>query len=140
MEKLYEIRDILCEELEKTAKNGELSTGELDIVHKITDTIKNIDKICAMEEDGGYSMESSYRDGMNGNSFARGRNGRYSRGGMWEARGDYARGNSYGRGRGRYSTDGEIDNLVHQMGEMMPNLDGTQREAVEKAMRMLREA
>lgn len=84
------LRNTLCNELEEFANKGELNTGDLDVIHKLTDTIKNTYKI-EMYEDGGYS-----------------------RGGEWEAdmRGSYNRGNSYAnRGqhyvRGHYSRDGE---------------------------------
>ena len=76
---MYDLRDMLCEELDEIARKGELGTGDLEIVHKLTDTIKNIDKIETLEE-GDYS-------------------GRYSRGGDWDAdmRGTYGRGSSYAR-------------------------------------------
>ena len=69
-------------------RKGELGAGDLELAHKLTDTIKNIDKICALEEDGGYSEA-----------------------GDWEGRGSYNRGSSYAnRGkhyvRGHYSRDG----------------------------------
>ena len=58
MDKLYKIKDALWNELEKseTAKSGELKGGELEAIHKLTDTIKNIDKICMLEDEGGYSQ------------------------------------------------------------------------------------
>ena len=82
MHKMYELRDMLMEELEKCTDKGELSAGSLDIVDKLTRSIKSIDTILAME-DAGYSNDDySYR----GYSYARGRRnarrdsmGRYSR-------------------------------------------------------------
>lgn len=90
MKALYDLRDKLCEELEEVAQKQELSMGDLDTVHKLTDTIKNIDKICMMDEGGGYSQA-----------------------GDWEARGRFGR-NSYDDGdayamdgmRGGYSREG----------------------------------
>ena len=76
MHKLIEIKDMLMEELEKCANKGELSAGSLDIVDKLTHSIKSIDTILAME-DAGYSYDDY--------SYGRGRNarrdsmGRYSR-------------------------------------------------------------
>ena len=85
---MHELKEKLCEELEEIARKPEMSAGDLEAVHKLTDTIKNIDKIEMLEEDS-----------------------EYSRAGDWEAdmRGSYGRGNSY-RGRkrdsmGRYSRD-----------------------------------
>ena len=64
--------------------------NSLDIIHKMTDTIKNIDKIEMLEESG-YSE----------NSYGRG----YSRdGGEWRAEGSYNDGNSY-RGASSYEGD-----------------------------------
>lgn len=83
---MHELKEKLCEELKEIARKGELGAGDLEIVHKLTDTIKNLDKIEMLEEHGDYS-----------------------RAGDWEAdmRGTYGRGSSY-RGRkrdsmGRYS-------------------------------------
>ena len=72
----YDLKDMLCRELEQVANKGELSAGELDVVDKLTHSIKSIETIMAME-DSGYS-----NDGMqSGNSYARKRDsrGRYSR-------------------------------------------------------------
>lgn len=82
MHKLYELKDMLMEELEKCTDKGELSAGSLDIVDKLTHSIKSIDTIIAME-DAGYSND--------GYSYARGRRnarrdsmGRYSRDYMYD--------------------------------------------------------
>ena len=56
MEYMYELKEKLCDELEEIANKGELGAGDLEIIHKLTDTIKNIDKIGMLEEDGGYSQ------------------------------------------------------------------------------------
>ena len=77
MEYMYELKEKLCKELEEIARKGELGAGDLEIVHKLTDTIKNLDKI-EMLEDGGYSQT-----------------------GDWEGRGSYARGSSYAN-RGKH--------------------------------------
>ena len=87
MEYMYELKEKLCDELDEIARKPEMGAGDLEIIHKLTDTIKNIDKIEMMKEDGGYSQV-----------------------GDWEIEGRaYNRGNSY-RGRkrdsmGRYSRD-----------------------------------
>lgn len=132
--KLYELRDILCEELDKIAPKGELSAGELETAHKLTATIKNIDKIMMFEEDG-YSRDGEWTAMGNynrGNSY-RGRDsmGRYSR--------TYDGGNSY---RGRYSRADEMEHIETKMREMLNggNLTTAQRDAVSRAMEMLREA
>ena len=53
MEKMHELREMLCAELDKVAKRGELSAGSLDVVDKLTHSIKSIDTIMAMK--GEYS-------------------------------------------------------------------------------------
>ena len=120
MHKMEELKEMLCEELDKITKKGELSAGSLDVVDKLTHSIKSIDTIIAME-DAGYSNESGY-------SYARGRGrnarrdsmGRYSRDMMDSS---YERGgnrggrsnNSYARG---YSRDDAMEELVDQLREM----------------------
>ena len=47
---MYELRNMLCDELDELARKGDLGAGDLEIAHKLTDTIKNIDKIEMMED------------------------------------------------------------------------------------------
>ena len=96
MDKMEELKKVLCDELDEIAKKGKLTAGDLDTVDKLTHSIKSIETIMSM---GGYSGENygasyargnrggsydnmSYRDGMGGGSYARRRDrrGRYSRG------------------------------------------------------------
>ena len=110
MHELHELKEMLCDELDKITKKGELSAGSLDAVDKLTHSIKSIDTIIAME---GYSED----DMMNnrGGSYARGRKrdsmGRYSRD-------NYVRG-SYNRGG--YSRDEEMENLKMELHEILEN-------------------
>lgn len=46
------LKETLCDELERISARGELSRSDLEIVHKLTDTIKNLLKIEALESDG----------------------------------------------------------------------------------------
>lgn len=127
MKEYYEIKEMLCKELKEYAHKGELSAGSLDVIHKLTDTIKNLDKI-EMLEAGEYYDEGSYDDG---GSYARGRGrnakrdrmGRYSRDGEG---GGYGRGNSYARGGGygrddgiMYSRDDGKEQIIRDVREMM---------------------
>lgn len=59
MKELFGIREMLCDELSEYAGKQEMGTGELDVIHKLTASIKNIDKI-AMFESGGYSRDDGY--------------------------------------------------------------------------------
>lgn len=51
MKYLHELKEKLCEELQEIAEKQDLSAGDLEAVHKLTDTIKNIDKIEMLEAD-----------------------------------------------------------------------------------------
>lgn len=117
MDGLYELKEMLCKELEEYGKKGELTAGSLEIVDKLAHAVKNLCKIIEAaeeEEEMGYSERGgSYRG-----SYARG--GNQGGGGQGGGRGGRSsnRGGSYaspGRGRGsnarrdsmgRYSSDG----------------------------------
>lgn len=90
MHALHELKDMLCAELEEYGKKGELSAGSLDIVDKLSHTIKNLDKIIEKYEDGEYSNRGmSYR----GRSYDDGymyRGGSYARNRMRDSRGRYS--------------------------------------------------
>ena len=140
MKHLEKLKDALCEELDKFGKSGDITVNSLEKIHKLTDTIKNIDKIMMLEEDGGYS-EGYVGDGMMyGNSYARGRKyakrdsmGRYSRDGGYSEEDDYSE-RRMGRG---YSRDEASDHLMRQLGSMMEDADPKQREILKKCMREL---
>lgn len=55
MKALHDLKRMLHEELEELSHKSDLSAGDLEMVHKLTDTIKNIDKICMLEDGGEYS-------------------------------------------------------------------------------------
>ena len=42
---MYDLRNMLCEELDELARKGDLGAGDLEIAHKLTDTIKNIEHL-----------------------------------------------------------------------------------------------
>lgn len=115
---MYDLRNMLCDELDELARKGELGAGDLEIAHKLTATIKNIDKI-EMMEDGGYSRDGDWQAGMRG---------AYDRD-MSNAR----RGTHYVRGH--YSRDGGIDNMKRQLQEMLDNADDESiRRAIQRCM------
>lgn len=88
MHKLYELKDMLCKELEKYGSKNELTAGSLDVVDKLAHAVKNIDKILEAD-DGEYSGDSMPYMRNTNRSYARGRGqnarrdamGRYSRDG-----------------------------------------------------------
>ena len=115
---MYDLRNMLCDELDELARKGELGAGDLEIAHKLTATIKNIDKI-EMMEDVGYSRDGDWQSSMRG---------AYDRD-MSNAR----RGTHYVRGH--YSRDGGIDNMKHQLQEMLDNADDESiRRAIQRCM------
>ena len=59
---MKEIKNMLCDELDDIAKHGELTPQTLDMIDKLTHSIKSIDTIEAMKESG-YS-ERRGRDRM----------------------------------------------------------------------------
>lgn len=125
---LYDLREMLCEELDeynRDAKNG-LNERALDTVHKLTDTIKNIDKIM-MLEDGDYSRTGEWEANMRG-SYGRTEN--YNRGNSYANRGrHYVRGH-YSRGDGRERMISDIEN-------MMQDATGAERDAYKRALDIL---
>lgn len=95
MHELYELKDMLCEELKEYGEKGELTAGTLDVVDKLAHTIKNLDKIIEEYDEQEYSNAyndmggRSYRQG--GRSYARGRrNARRDSMGRYSSRGGYS--------------------------------------------------
>ena len=162
MHYMHDLKDLLCAELEdyaeKGKKSGKMSMGDLETVHKLTDTVKNIMKIDVLKEEAGYSEDghymgegriygTSYDDGMHregGYSYARGRRyakrdsmGRYSRDdGM-----SYARDGRMGGMRGGYSRDDGKEYMMEQLEEMMEQAQNpAEKEALRRCMDALKRA
>lgn len=110
MHKLYDLKTMLCEELEEYGSKGKLDVGSLDVVDKLAHAVKNIDKIIEAKEDEGYSGDMMSYDG--GMSYE-GR-GRLYRGGRSYARG---RRNARRDSMGRYS--GAEDDFMMELKELM---------------------
>lgn len=135
MKHLEELKETIKRELEKFAKQGDVSVNTLEKIHKLSDTYKNLCKIEALED-----SESGYSEEMYGSSYARGRRyakrdsmGRYSRDGGYSEDDDYSE-RRMGRG---YSRDEATDHLMRQLGNMMEDADPKQRETLKKWMREL---
>ena len=134
MEYMHELKDMLCEELEKVVQQGELTPGSLDVVQKLTHSLKSIEAIIAMEEE--YSNEGSYAN--MGNAYYRG--GSY-RGGSY-AGGSYRGGQSraysrrgYMRGRSR---DDDASKMVEKLERMMEQTsDPSVKQAIQQAVESL---
>ncbi len=157
MHYMHDLKDLLCAELEdfaeKGKKSGKMSMGDLETVHKLTDTVKNIMKIDVLKEEAGYSEDghymgegriygTSYDDGMHregGYSYARGR--RYAKRDSMDR---YSRddGMMYrGSMRGGYSRDDAKSYMIEQIEEMMETAEKpTEKEALRRCMDALKRA
>jgi hypothetical protein len=144
MEYIEKIKKMLCKELDEYAMKGKISGADLDMIWKLTDTVKNLDKIEMLEDGDSYNGYSEMRESpyMGGSSYARGR-GRYAK---RDSMGRYSSegGSSYDdyseRMDRRYSRDDAKDHLLDKMGEMMSSADEEQREILKDAMRKIERA
>ena len=136
MKALYELKEKFEMELEELARKGELGAGDLELAHKLTDTIKNIDKICALEEDGGY-YEAGDWEGRG--SYNRGSS--YANRGKHSVRGHYSRDGYSNRGSSResgYSRHDAKEQMMAQLEDMMGSVSNErEREAIRRCMEQL---
>ena len=160
MHYMEDLKDLLCAELEdyaeKGKKSGKMSMGDLDSIHKLTDTVKNILKIDMLEGETGYSEDGYYMgegriygtsyDGYDrGTSYARGR-GRYAKRdsmGRYSSRGmSYDDDMSYARGGRRgYSRDDGKAYMMEQLEDMMEDAEKpAEKEALRRCMEALKRA
>ncbi len=148
MHEIYELKEMLCRELEEYGRKGEMTAGTLDIVDKLAHAVKNLGKIVEMAEEDGYSEAGggSYRQGQGGgggNRYSRdgGGNRRYNREGY--GGGSYARGRSRNTnrdGRGRYSggvydysmAEDGMEDIVTELREMAQELPEEKKREVMK--------
>lgn len=123
MKEMKELKRKLMDELKEYSGKAGMRGGDLETIWKLTDTIKNIDKICMLEE-GEYSMDGYSNTG-----------GGYSRGGRWEAGGEYGMDDYSGRRRrdsmGRYTRDGG-DMREHMMRMVNQMRDPEDKEAMRR--------
>ena len=156
MHYMHDLKDLLCAELEdyaeKGKKSGKMSMGDLDSIHKLTDTVKNILKIDMLEDETGYSEDgaymgegriygTSYDDGMRrvgGYSYARGR-GRYAK---RDSMGRYSRDDGYIRRNGRGMRDGysREEGKAYMMEQLEDMMEDAEKPAEKEALRRCMEA
>lgn len=127
MHELYDLKDQLMDELKEYGKKGELSAVSLDVMDKLTHTIKNLCKIIEEYEDQGYSGTD---------------NRRYSRSEYDGSMRSYAR---QGRGRnarrdsmGRYSGNGysyDNDEMIEQLNALMMEAPEEVRKDIQKVIK-----
>lgn len=153
MKKLYELKEKLFDELDEVAGKPEMGAGDLEVAHKLTDTIKNIDKICMLEEKGysedGYGGGSSYAN--RGKHYVR---GHYSReggsgydGGSYEGGGGYSSRRGGGRGGrggsrrgGGYSRDDGRSEMMEHLEMALDSASEQDRENIKRFMREMENA
>nr|DAG28553.1 MAG TPA: hypothetical protein [Caudoviricetes sp.] len=141
MEYMNKIKKMLCKELEEYGEQKSISASDVEMIHKLTSTIKNLDKIEMLEGDGYSGHYPMYDDGV---SYARGR-GRYAKRdsmGRYSSDTDGNYSDEYSdRGYDRrYSRGDAKDHMMNKLGEMMRNADPNEREALEEAMRKIERA
>ena len=100
--KIHKLREKLMEELENHAKEGQLDTAKMEAIYKLTESIKAIDTICAMEdhEEGNNSYNSYAYRGRHRDSM------------------------------GRYSYDEAKSNVAHKLNDMMMCTENEHTKAV----------
>ena len=156
MEYIDKIKKMLCKELEEYGEMGKIkNSSELDMIWKLTDTVKNLDKIEMLEEESdGYSEA---RGGVRGRSYMHGSS--YDDDMMYSerrGRGRYAKRDSMGRYSSddgmsyddyseermdrRYSKNDAKDHMMNKLGSMMENADPNEREILKDCMRKLERA
>lgn len=112
-----ELKEMLCKELEEITRKGELSAGSLDVVDKLTHSVKSLETIMAMEEYGDdysrdYSRRRSYDGEMNdGTSTRRSRGRRSYAGRKRDSMGRYT--------RDGYSYDDAREDMIADLHEVM---------------------
>lgn len=147
MDSLWKLEEMCCREIDKVVQRGELSSSTLQQAAMLVDTVKDIYTIDAMENEGEEYSQNGGGSYDGGNSYASRRGthyvrGHYSRDGGSYGRGGNNGGGSYGRdSRGRYSREGEKDDMIQRLERMMDQSnDPNEMEAYKRAMEQLRNA
>ena len=133
MKEYSEVREILCELLSDSIKDGKIAIGDVEIIKNMLSGIEKTYKIEMFEDDGGYSQAGDWeiegRAYNRGNSYARRKRdsmGRYSRDGRM-MRGDYRDGRMYSRAEAK-------DDIMNQIQDMMGDADEKEKVILRRAM------
>lgn len=132
MRYIEDLKEMLCDELDKIASKGELTAGSLDTVDKLSHSLKSVLTIMAMEGYGDSYDDWNYEDGSYENRGNRGGNRSY-RNGRRDSMGRYVN-RSYARnGRSRRMYSG--DDMEQKITELMNEADDPKvRQALQKAL------
>lgn len=137
MEYIEKLKKKLCDELDEYARKPEMSAGDLEAIHKLTDTIKNIDKIGLLEDDGGYSQAGDWEMEGRG-SYNRGSS--YANRGKHYVRGHYSR-DGYNRDGRMYSRADAREHMMMELEEAMGAAENERdREIIRRCMDQLEKA
>ena len=136
------LKEKLWEELAEIDRKPEIGPGDLELAHKLTDTIKNIYKICMLEEEGGYS------EAVDGEDANYGRGSSYANRGKHYVRGHYSLegggqggySSRRGGGRGGYSRDDGRSEMMEHIKMAIDSADERDREKIKRFMRDLENA
>ncbi len=129
---IEKLKRLICNELEEISGKKTLAQGDIEQLYKMTDIVKNLDKI-QMLEGGDYSEAGNWRADIRGDY------GDVSyRGRKRDSMGRYTRTGGYSRNEGSmYSMDGE---LMDRLEEKMHNAKSErEREAIRRCMDAMRE-
>ena len=153
MEYIEKIKKMLCKELDEYAMKSKLTGGDLDMIWKLTDTVKNLDKISMLEESEGYSEARGGMRGrtyMHGSSYdddmmyserrGRGRNAKRDSMGRYSSEDSMSYDDYSERMDRRYSRDDAKDHMMSKLGSMMEDADPNEREVLKDCMRKLERA
>lgn len=123
---MEELKKMLCKELDAITEQRNLTPHNLDMIDKLTHSIKSIETIMAME-DSGYSRDNSYA------ADRRGRNAdgsyRMSHEGSYRMRNDGGRDQRYSYGYSRELRD----DLEH----LKKKVDGREKEMLDSFIKEL---
>lgn len=137
MEKLHELKENLWAELNELAEKREMGAGDLEVIHKLTDTIKNIGKIEMLDEGGAYSETGAYDGGSSyanrGKHYVRGHYSRDGGVGRRGSRGHYIRDDGYSRDDGR-------SEMMEHLEMALDSASDEDRKTIKRFMRQLEKA
>lgn len=132
MDFYYDLKMMLCKELEQLARKRELSAGDIDVVDKLTHSIKSIVTVMAME-DSGYSYNDGYSGARRRDSMGRYADGAYD--GGYPSRRYYDGGYS---GR-RYSREEGKSKMIQEFEKLMDDASNPdEREILQSAISKLK--
>lgn len=110
MHELYELKETLCKNLEEYGRKKDLKAGDLDVIDKLSHSIKNLDKVIEKYEEEEYS--GARGRGSNARRDSRGRYSSEYSNAMGMSRDGYSMRGDYSNERGGYSNerDGNYSN------------------------------